>query len=49
PNRTLNLLVSEEELTKRKKKWKPPKKKLSGILNKYYKLVKSGSTGAILE
>ncbi|MFN3406410.1 MAG: dihydroxy-acid dehydratase [Caldimicrobium sp.] len=49
PNRTLNLLVSEEELTKRKKKWKPPKKNLSGVLNKYYKLVKSGSTGAILE
>lgn len=49
PNRTLNVLLSEEELEKRRKKWKPPKKKLSGVLNKYYKLVKSGSTGAILE
>ncbi|MFN4196704.1 MAG: dihydroxy-acid dehydratase, partial [Caldimicrobium sp.] len=49
PNRTLNLLVLEEELAKRRKKWKPLKKKLSGVLNKYYKLVKSGSTGAIIE
>ncbi|MGC9141120.1 MAG: dihydroxy-acid dehydratase [Caldimicrobium sp.] len=49
PGRRLELKVSEEELEKRKKKWSPPKKKLKGVLKKYYVLVKSASTGAVLE
>ncbi len=49
PERRLDLKVSEEELKKRRKKWKPKKKKLEGILKKYYTLVKSGAKGAILE
>lgn len=49
PARKLELKVSEEELEKRRKKWKPPQKKLKGVLKKYFKLVKSGSYGAVLE
>jgi dihydroxy-acid dehydratase len=49
PERRLELKVSKEELLKRKKLWKPPKKKLKGVLKKYHTLVKSASTGAILE
>lgn len=49
PARRLELKVSEEELEKRRKKWKPPQKKLKGVLKKYYKLVKSVSYGAVLE
>lgn len=49
PQRKLELKVSEEELAKRRLKWKPPKKKLSGVLKKYHTLVKSASNGAILE
>ncbi len=49
PGRRLELKVSEEELERRRKKWKPPKKKLRGVLKKYYELVNSASTGAVLE
>ncbi|MGC8871549.1 MAG: dihydroxy-acid dehydratase [Caldimicrobium sp.] len=49
PGRLLELKVSDEELEKRKKKWSPPKKKLKGVLKKYYTLVKSASNGAVLE
>ncbi len=49
PERKLDLKVSEEELEKRRKKWKPKRKKLEGILKKYQSLVKSGAKGAILE
>ncbi len=49
PHRKLELLVTQEELEKRKKRWKPPKRKLQGVLKKYLTLVKSAATGAILE
>lgn len=49
PGRRLELKVSKEELLKRKKTWNPPKKKLKGVLKKYYTLVKSASIGALLE
>lgn len=49
PERRLELKVSEEELEKRRKKWKPPRKKLKGVLKKYYELVKSASIGAVIE
>jgi dihydroxy-acid dehydratase len=46
PKKKLNLLISNEELEKRLSKWKPPKKKLSGYLKRYAKLVTSANTGA---
>ncbi len=50
PKRKIALLVSAEELKRRKKAWKPPKPKIqSGYLSRYASLVTSGSTGAILK
>ncbi len=49
PKRRLVLKVSEGELEKRRKAWKPPKKKLSGVLARYAKLVTSGASGAVLK
>jgi len=49
PNRKLELKVSEEELEKRRKKWKPKRKKLEGVLKKYQALVSSGAKGAVIE
>ncbi len=50
PKRKITLLVSVEELKRRKKAWKPPKPKIqSGYLSRYASLVTSGSTGAILK
>ncbi len=49
PNRRLVLKVDEGELEKRRKSWKPPQKKLSGVLARYAKLVTSGAKGAVLE
>jgi len=50
PKRKIALLVSAEELKRRKKAWKPPKPKIqSGYLSRYASLVTSGSTGAVLK
>ncbi len=50
PKRKIALLVSAEEMKRRKKAWKPPKPKIqSGYLSRYASLVTSGSTGAILK
>jgi len=50
PNHSIELLVSDEELAKRKAAWKPRKPRItSGYLAKYAKLVSSGSNGAIME
>uniref|UniRef100_A0A832LWF5 Dihydroxy-acid dehydratase n=1 Tax=Caldimicrobium thiodismutans TaxID=1653476 RepID=A0A832LWF5_9BACT len=49
PARKITLHVEDKELERRRREWKPPKKKLEGILKKYYTLVKSGAKGAILE
>jgi dihydroxy-acid dehydratase len=50
PNKKLTLLVSKEELTKRRKGWKPlPLKIQSGYAYRYAQMVTSGSTGAILK
>ena len=49
PNRRLTLKVSDGELERRRKAWKPKKKKVSGVLARYAKLVTSGAKGAILE
>ncbi len=49
PQRKITLKVSEGELERRRKSWKPPKKKVSGVLARYAKLVTSGAKGAILK
>lgn len=48
-NRTIQLLVSDEELTVRRSVWAPPDMKVkSGYLARYAKLVTSANTGAVL-
>jgi len=48
--RTLNLKVSEAELSERKKAWTPPAPKIkSGWLSRYAKVVTSANTGAVLK
>ncbi len=50
PQRKLELLISEEELTERLKNFKPVRKEIrSKLLRKYAKLVTSASKGAIQE
>ncbi len=49
-NKTLDLLISEEELKDRLSKWKKPEPKVKkGYLARYAKLVSSASEGAILK
>jgi dihydroxy-acid dehydratase len=50
PARSLDLLVTPEELAKRKAEWRPPAPKVThGYLARYAKLVKSANTGAIID
>jgi dihydroxy-acid dehydratase len=50
PANTINLLVSDEEIAKRKAEWKPRQPKITtGYLARYAKLVTSGAQGAVLE
>ena len=50
PGRRLDLKVSEKELAGRKAEWTEPEPRVTrGILGRYSRLVKSASTGAILE
>lgn len=47
--RTLNVKISQEELDRRKKGWKPPRPKVEkGWLGRYTRMVTSGSKGAVL-
>ena len=48
PNRRMDVLVSAEELAKRKHGWQPVKRDLSGWLARYQKLVSNASQGGIL-
>ena len=49
PNYSLELLVSDEELAKRREKWQPKEPKVtSGYLKRYAKMVTSANRGAIL-
>jgi len=49
PERSLQLLVSEEELTKRRQAWVRPEPRFkSGYLARYAKLVSSANKGAVL-
>jgi dihydroxy-acid dehydratase len=48
PHRSIELLVDEEELAKRKSKWNgPPKRQMTGFLKRYADYVTSGSEGAV--
>jgi dihydroxy-acid dehydratase len=48
-NRTIDVEISHEEMTERRKQWKQPKPKVTtGILARYANQVTSGSTGAVL-
>ena len=50
PNNKLDVLVSEEELAKRKAAWTPREPKVTtGYLARYEKMVTSGNRGAVLE
>lgn len=50
PNRTLELLVSDEELEKRKVGWVEPEPKVKkGYLARYSKLVTSANTGGVMK
>lgn len=50
PNTRLELLVSEEELEKRRAQWKPKEPKVTtGYLARYATMVTSGNRGAVLE
>jgi dihydroxy-acid dehydratase len=50
PAKKLNVKLTQAEIKKRLKTWKPPKPKIStGYLARYAKLVTSGSTGAVFE
>ena len=44
---TLNHVISQEELEKRKKNWKPKESQAKGYLAKYREQVSSASTGAV--
>lgn len=49
PERKVDLLISDEEISKRKAAWKAPEPKIKkGYLARYQKLVTSANTGAIL-
>lgn len=47
PNRSLELKVSEEEITRRRENWKPFQKESRGYLKRYAKNVSSAAAGAI--
>lgn len=50
PNRKIDVLVSEEELAKRKVEWKQPEPRVkTGYLSRYSRLVTSGNTGAVIK
>ncbi len=49
PRRKVDLLVSADELEKRKKAWRKPRaRQVKGILARYARLVQSAGTGAVL-
>ena len=49
PEHSLNMVVSEEELAARAKKWQPKEQVLTGYLKRYRELVTSSNRGAVLE
>jgi dihydroxy-acid dehydratase len=50
PNNSINVKLSDLQLTERKKNWKPPKPRITkGYLAKYAKMATSADTGAVLK
>jgi len=49
PGRRLDLRVNEKELLARRSSWKPPKKKLTGVLKRYARMSLSADKGARYE
>ncbi|KMY53147.1 dihydroxy-acid dehydratase [Bacillus sp. FJAT-27231] len=50
PNRTINVVLTEEELAERKKNWVQPEPKIKkGYLARYSKLVTSANTGGVMK
>ncbi len=50
PNNKISVKLSDEELDKRRKKWRPPKPKVTkGYLAKYASMATSADTGAVLK
>ncbi len=50
PENRLDMLVSDEELARRRENWQPKEpKELTGYLKRYRELVTSGNRGAVLE
>lgn len=48
PARKLELLVAEEELSRRRKSWKPIQKECSGYLDIYRRISRSAAQGAVI-
>ncbi|MEA1945521.1 MAG: dihydroxy-acid dehydratase [Euryarchaeota archaeon] len=49
PNRVLNLMVDPDELDARKKSWKPPESKVSGVLARYQRMVGDACEGSVIK
>ena len=50
PQRKLELLVSDDELARRKAAWQQPEPKVkTGYLSRYARLVTSANTGAVMK
>ncbi len=49
PGRSLELLVDEQELQRRRTAWKPPVKELKGYIKRYAQHVTSGAAGAVFD
>ncbi|MHC4265285.1 MAG: dihydroxy-acid dehydratase [Planctomycetota bacterium] len=50
PNNTINVKLTDDELTERRKQWKPPAPRITkGYLAKYASMATSADTGAILK
>ncbi len=50
PKRKINVRLTDEELNRRREKWKPPTPKITtGYLARYAKMVTSASTGAVFK
>ncbi len=50
PNRRLDIMITDDEISKRFSKWRPPAPKIKkGVLSRYSKMVTSAGTGAIMK
>lgn len=49
PENRLDVLVSDEEMARRRASWQPKESEVTGYLKRYRELVTSGNRGAVLE